>query len=63
MTHRLALPRLTTLLAGAADNAQAFVAAVRPAVRARIAGADGKPDRALADLEQHVVHGFGWFAT
>ena len=63
MTHRLALPRLTALLTGAADNAQAFVAAVRPAVRARIAGADGKPDRALADLEQHVVHGFGWFAT
>jgi len=59
----LVLPGLTALLAGAADNAQAFVAAVRPAVRARIGGADGKPDRALADLEQHVVHGFGWYAA
>jgi (2S)-methylsuccinyl-CoA dehydrogenase len=59
----LVLPGLTALLAGAADNAQAFVAAVRPAVRARIAGADGKPDRALADVEQHVVHGFGWYAA
>jgi len=63
MTLQLVLPGLTALLAGAADAAQAFVAAVRPAVRARIAGADGKSDRALADLEQHAVHGFGWYAT
>jgi (2S)-methylsuccinyl-CoA dehydrogenase len=59
----LVLPDLTALLAGAADAAQAFVGAVRPAVRARIAGADGKPDRARADLEQHAVHGFGWYAS
>src|SRR4030095_9549903 len=63
MTPPLVLPGLTALLAGAADAAQAFVAAVRPNVRARIAGADGKSDRALADLEQHAVHGFGWYAT
>ncbi|MEO9130022.1 MAG: acyl-CoA dehydrogenase family protein [Sphingomonas sp.] len=63
MTPPLVLPGLTALLADAADNAQAFVAAVRPTVRARIAGPDGKPDRALADLEQHVVHGFGWYAA
>ncbi|CAN5461833.1 acyl-CoA dehydrogenase family protein [soil metagenome] len=56
-------PDLPGLLRDAADAAQAFVAAVRPAVRARIAGADGKPDRTLADREQHVVHGFGWYAT
>ncbi len=56
-------PDLSALLAEAAEAAQAFVVAVRPAVRARIAGADGTPDRALADREQHVVHGFGWYAT
>ncbi len=56
-------PTLPAMLHEAADAAAAFVAAVRPAVRARIAGADGKPDRALADREQHVVHGFGWYAT
>ncbi len=59
----LVLPGLVALLAGAADAAQAFVAAAHPAVRARIAGADGKPDRRLADVEQHVVHGFGWYAS
>jgi len=63
MKPSLVLPGLTALLAGAADAAQAFVAVIRPTIRARIAGADGKPDRALADLEQHVVHGFGWYAT
>ncbi len=59
----LVLPELTVLLGNAANAAQVFVAAARPAVRARIAGPNGKPDRALADLEQHVVHGFGWFAS
>jgi len=57
------LPDLPTLLARAADAAGAFVAAARPAVRARIAGPDGHDDRRLADLHQHVVHGFGWFAS
>ena len=59
----LVLPGLTVLLVEAASAAQAFVAAARPAVRARIVGPGGKPDRVLADLEQHVVHGFGWFAS
>ncbi|MEG3145687.1 acyl-CoA dehydrogenase family protein [Sphingomonas sp. RT2P30] len=56
-------PDLPALLAEAAEAAQAFVAAIRPVVRARIIGADGASDRALADREQHVVHGFGWYAT
>ena len=57
------LPGLAALLSEAANSAQAFVAAARPAVVARIAGTDGKPDRRLADREQHVVHGYGWFAS
>lgn len=59
----LLLDGLVALLDGAADAAQAFVAAARPQVKARISGADGKVDRALADVEQHIVHGFGWFAS
>jgi (2S)-methylsuccinyl-CoA dehydrogenase len=59
----LVLAGLPALLDQAASAAQAFVAAVRPAVRARVAGEDGRPDRARADLEQHVVHGFGWYAS
>jgi (2S)-methylsuccinyl-CoA dehydrogenase len=59
----LVLPDLVALLNGAADAARAFVAAAKPQVSARIAAADGKPDRKKADLEQHIVHGFGWFAA
>jgi (2S)-methylsuccinyl-CoA dehydrogenase len=59
----LVLPGLPTLLAQAADAAQAFVGAARADVRERIAGLDGKPDRRLADAEQHIVHGFGWYAS
>lgn len=54
---------LVDLLAQAADAAQAFVAMARPAVCARINGKDGKPDRRAADEEQHIVHGFGWYAS
>ncbi len=57
------LPGLTGLLREAATAAQAFVDKVHPIVKARIAGPDGKVDRKLADLEQHVVHGFGWYAS
>jgi (2S)-methylsuccinyl-CoA dehydrogenase len=57
------LDGLVALLAGAADAAQAFVAAARPQVKARIINTDGKVDRVLADVEQHVVHGFGWFSS
>jgi (2S)-methylsuccinyl-CoA dehydrogenase len=59
----LVLDDLPALLAGAAQAAQAFVAAVRPLVAQRIAGPDGRPDRRAADREQHVVHGFGWYAS
>lgn len=59
----LVLPDLPALLSGAADAAHAFVAAAKPHVKARISNADGKADRVLADVEQHVVHGFGWFAA
>jgi (2S)-methylsuccinyl-CoA dehydrogenase len=59
----LVLPDLTDLLAEAVDAALAFVAAAKAPVKARIEGADGRVDRRLADLEQHIVHGFGWFAS
>ena len=57
------LPDLIHLLAGAVDAVEAFVAAARPAVAARIAGGEGRPDRHAVDREQHVVHGFGWYAS
>jgi (2S)-methylsuccinyl-CoA dehydrogenase len=59
----LVLPDLPALLSGAADAAQAFVAAAQPQVKARIADDSGRVDRVRADVEQHVVHGFGWFAA
>jgi (2S)-methylsuccinyl-CoA dehydrogenase len=59
----LILPGLASLLTQAADAAQTFVGAVKGNVRAHIAGPDGKPDRKLADAEQHIVHGFGWYAA
>ncbi len=57
------LPGLTMLLREAAGAAQLFVAEARPAVKAAIAGPDGKIDRALADEHQHQVHGYGWYAA
>jgi (2S)-methylsuccinyl-CoA dehydrogenase len=57
------LPGLTGLLNNAATAAQAFVAAAEPRVKARVTTPDGKVDRKLADLEQHIVHGFGWYAA
>lgn len=54
------LPGLLDLLGDAAGAAQAFVAAVRPGVAAAIAGA---PDKATVDAQQHMLHGFGWYAT
>jgi (2S)-methylsuccinyl-CoA dehydrogenase len=59
----LVLPGLPALLAEAADAAHAFVATARAPVRAMIAGEDGRIDRRLADIEQHAVHGFGWYAS
>jgi (2S)-methylsuccinyl-CoA dehydrogenase len=57
------LPGLTMLLREAAGAAQTFVAEARPAVKAAIAGPDGRIDRALADERQHQVHGYGWYAA
>nr|WP_203234459.1 acyl-CoA dehydrogenase family protein [Sphingomonas solaris] len=54
---------LIGLLGDVARAARAFVEAVKPGVRAHIAGADGRIDRKAADLEQHRVHGFGWYAS
>ena len=62
-TTSIVLPGLTGLLREAATAAQTFVDRVHPIVKARIAGPGGKVDRKLADLEQHVVHGFGWYAS
>ncbi len=59
----LVLPGLPDLLRRAAEAAQAFVAAVRPAVLARVSSAQGGIDRRVADREQHIVHGFGWYAS
>ncbi|MDI1365594.1 MAG: acyl-CoA dehydrogenase family protein [bacterium] len=62
-TTTIILPGLTGLLRDAATAAQGFVAQLHPIVKARIAGPNGKVDRKLADLEQHAVHGFGWYAS
>lgn len=62
-TKALVLPGLTGLLREAAGAAQLFVAEAKPAVKAAIAGPDGKIDRRLADNHQHQVHGYGWYAA
>ncbi len=53
---------LAGLLRDAAGAVQAFVAAVRPAIAERVS-VGGRVDRARADDEQHIVHGFGWYAS
>jgi (2S)-methylsuccinyl-CoA dehydrogenase len=62
-TKALVLPGLTGLLREAAGAAQLFVAEARPAVKAAVAGPDGRIDRRLADEHQHQVHGYGWYAA
>lgn len=57
-----ALPGLPALLAATSESARAFVAAARTAVAARVCR-DGRIDRELADAEQHLVHGLGWYAA
>eukprot|EP01035_Chromulina_nebulosa_P006159 gene6159-8337_t len=59
---RCGLPGLTVLLQQAADAALAFVADAKAGVKAKVS-AGGKIDRVLADVEQHAVHGFGWYAS
>ncbi|MDO9474259.1 MAG: acyl-CoA dehydrogenase family protein [Caulobacter sp.] len=58
----LILPGLVALLREAADAAGAFVHEAKGPVKARIS-AGGKIDRKLADVEQHAVHGYGWYAS
>ena len=48
--------------ATAAESARAYAAAAQARVAAIIAP-NGKPDAALADREQRLVHGFAWIAT
>jgi (2S)-methylsuccinyl-CoA dehydrogenase len=60
---KLVLPGLPALLSEAADAAHTFVVAARAPVRAMIVGEEGRIDRRLADIEQHAVHGFGWYAS
>lgn len=56
------LPGLPARLADAAAAAQAWSAAVRSELRARLS-TNGRIDRKRADTEQHLVHGFGWVAS
>jgi (2S)-methylsuccinyl-CoA dehydrogenase len=58
----LILPGLVALLREAADAAGAFVHEAKAPVKAKIS-AGGKIDRKLADVEQHAVHGYGWYAS
>jgi len=58
----LVLEGLVTLLDEAAAAAQGFVAETKAPVKARIT-AGGRIDRKLADTQQHVVHGYGWYAS
>ncbi len=58
----LILPGLVQLLREAADAAGAFVHDAKGPVKARIS-AGGRIDRRLADVEQHAVHGYGWYAS
>lgn len=61
--ENLVLPGLLGLLREAADAAGLFVAEAKPAVLAHIAPEGGKVDRKLADVHQHRVHGYGWYAS
>jgi (2S)-methylsuccinyl-CoA dehydrogenase len=58
----LILPGLVALLREAADAAGAFVHEAKAPVKAKIS-VGGKIDRKLADVEQHAVHGYGWYAS
>jgi (2S)-methylsuccinyl-CoA dehydrogenase len=58
----LLLDGLAGLLRGAAAATRDFLSGVQGRIAARLAGPDGL-DRDRADAEQHVVHGYGWFAA
>lgn len=61
-SQSLILPGLVALLREAADVAGVFVHEAKGPVKAKIS-AGGKIDRKLADVEQHAVHGYGWYAS
>jgi (2S)-methylsuccinyl-CoA dehydrogenase len=61
-SQSLVLEGLAPLLREAADAVLGFVAEAKGAVKAKITNG-GKIDRKLADIEQHSVHGFGWYAS
>jgi len=54
---------LSALLNDTAVAAGAFVEAVRTDLLARLRDSGGKPGRDRMDNEQHVIHGFAWYAT
>ena len=56
------LPALVPLLREATTAAQGFIADVTVDLRTQYAGPTGF-DRQRADQDQHVIHGFGWFAA
>ncbi|MFD3265379.1 acyl-CoA dehydrogenase family protein [Phenylobacterium ferrooxidans] len=58
----LILPRLTDLLAEAADQAEAVVNEAKAAVSALVAR-DGRLDRTALDAQQHAAHGLAWAAA
>ncbi|HRP71709.1 MAG TPA: acyl-CoA dehydrogenase family protein [Xanthomonadaceae bacterium] len=62
MSAPLIMPDLIGRFSAAADAASGLVAALREIVVARTS-VDGRIDRALADEQQHLVHGLGWYAA
>jgi (2S)-methylsuccinyl-CoA dehydrogenase len=54
---------LVPALAEAVTALQAYVDAATLAARGRLVQADGTPDRAALDREQHLAHGLAWTAT
>jgi (2S)-methylsuccinyl-CoA dehydrogenase len=58
----LPLDGLAGHLASAVARTDDYLAAVKAVVAARVAP-DGKVDRKLIDVEQHVAHGLAWVAT
>ena len=58
----LILPRLTDLLAEAADQAEAVVNEAKAAVSALVAR-NGRLDRTALDAQQHAAHGLAWAAA
>ncbi|WP_202842522.1 acyl-CoA dehydrogenase family protein [Luteimonas saliphila] len=62
MSAALVLADLPALLHQAAAATRGFVDGARATVAAQV-GRDGRIDRDLADRQQHIVHGLGWYAA